>query len=129
MLVHARYGVPQRIQRCKPTSCIGTKYKISLQCGKIVNFVLQGAAEEESVTSTRVCIDSLGGRSMRLNLRKRPGMEDEDVLGGDEGETGRLSVGLLLLDSIELPLVSPGMLLGLMVWDRAVYQRKDSPLW
>ncbi len=39
--------------------------------------------------STRVSIDSLGGRSMRLNLHKRPGMEDEDVLGSDEGETGR----------------------------------------
>ncbi|BDA49281.1 UDP-glucose:glycoprotein glucosyltransferase 1 [Coccomyxa sp. Obi] len=50
--------------------------------------VAQGAAEEENVISTRVSIDSLGGRSMRLNLHKRPGMEDEDVLGGDEGETG-----------------------------------------
>lgn len=49
--------------------------------------------------STRVSIDSLGGRSMRLNLQKRPGMEDEDVLGGDESETGWFSVGLLL-DSI-----------------------------
>ena len=34
---------------------------------------------------TRVAIDSLAGKAMRLNVRKRPGFEDEDVLGDAEG--------------------------------------------
>lgn len=72
----------------------------------VMGFHLQGAAEEEGVTSTRVSIDSLGGRSMRLNLRKRAGMEDEDVLGDDEGETGRRRNVGLLLAFVNVPLVS-----------------------
>ncbi len=53
-------------------------------------------AGEEGAISTGVSIDSLGGRTMRLNLRKRPGFEGEDVLGtGSEGETGRHACPLL----------------------------------
>lgn len=47
------------------------------------------AAGGEGPVSATVSIDSLGGRSMRLFLRKRPGFENEDVLGsGGEGDTG-----------------------------------------
>lgn len=50
----------------------------------------QGMGDEEGgPISTQVSIDSLGGRTMRLNLRKRQGFEEEDVLGSDsDGETG-----------------------------------------
>lgn len=38
----------------------------------------------EGPARTRVSIDSLAGKVMRLNVRKRPGFEDEDVLGEAE---------------------------------------------
>jgi hypothetical protein len=47
--------------------------------------------DEEASYATSVALDSLGGKLMRLNVRKRPGFEDEDVLG-EPGE-GRNSDG------------------------------------
>ena len=42
----------------------------------------------EGVVRTRVSIDSLAGKAMRLNVRKRPGLEGEDVLGEAEDAAG-----------------------------------------
>ena len=39
---------------------------------------------EAAAHSTAVALDSLSGRIMRLNVRKRPGHEQDDVLGDPE---------------------------------------------
>ena len=44
--------------------------------------------QDAEAVKTTVAIDSLGGKMLRLHLRKRPGFQDEDVLEGAETEGG-----------------------------------------
>ena len=55
---------------------------------------------------TRVSIDSLAGKAMRLDVRKRPGLEDEDVLGEAEGDAPGSGAFIISLPSPP-PLVLP----------------------
>lgn len=54
-----------------------------------------GEQEGAAAYSTAVALDSLGGRILRLNLRKRPGHEDDDVLGEpDDGSSSSEGVSV-----------------------------------